>query len=1548
MAMTITLAHLPRRHVRTDIDSCSNGRKSCETVCVGLTVYCRQACFEQCLLCLLLGLLPSSGVDRTVVDLSLPSVLSIASSTFSPTLSLSLFHLSCPLRHPPSAPHFPCLSSIYPVHCVIHLQPHTFPVSLPSILSIASSTFSPTLSLSLFHLSCPLRHPPSAPHFPCLSSICPVHCVIHLQPHTFPVSLPSILSIASSTFSPTLSLSLFHLSCPLRHLPSAPHFPCLSSICPVHCVIHLQPHTFPVSLPSVLSIASSTFSPTLSLSIFHLSCPLRHPPSAPHFPCLSSIYPVHCVIHLQPHTFPVSLPSVLSIASSTFSPTLSLSLFHLSCPLRHPPSAPHFPCLSPICPVHCVIYLQPHTFPVSLPSILSIASSTFSPTLSLSLSHLSCPLRHPPSAPHFPCLSSIYPVHCVIHLQPHTFPVSLPSVLSIASSTFSPTLSLSLFHLSCPLRHPPSAPHFPCLSSICPVHCVIHLQPHTFPVSLPSVLSIASSTFSPTLSLSLFHLSCPLRHPPSAPHFPCLSSICPVHCVIHLQPHTFPVSLPSILSIASSTFSPTLSLSLFHLSCPLRHLPSAPHFPCLSSICPVHCVIYLQPHTFPVSLPSVLSIASSTFSPTLSLSLFHLSCPLRHPPSAPHFPCLSSICPVHCVIHLQPHTFPVSLPSVLSIASSTFSPTLSLSLFHLSCPLRHPPSAPHFPCLSSICPVHCIIHLQPHTFPVSLPSVLSIASSTFSPTLSLSLFHLSCPLRHPPSAPHFPCLSSIYPVHCVIHLQPHTFPVSLPSVLSIASSTVSPTLSLSLFHLSCPLRHLPSAPHFPCLSSIYPVHCVIHLQPHTFPVSLPSVLSIASSTFSPTLSLSLFHLSCPLRHPPSAPHFPCLSPICPVHCVIHLQPHTFPVSLPSVLSIASSTFSPTLSLSLFHLSCPLRHPPSAPHFPCLSSIYPVHCVIHLQPHAFPVSLPSILSIASSTFSPTLSLSLFHLSCPLRHLPSAPHFPCLSSIYPVHCVIHLQPHTFPVSLPSVLSIASSTFSPTLSLSLFHLSCPLRHLPSAPHFPCLSSIYPVHCVIHLQPHTFPVSLPSVLSIASSTFSPTLSLSLFHLSCPLRHLPSAPHFPCLSSICPVHCVIHLQPHTFPVSLPSVLSIASSTFSPTLSLSLFHLSCPLRHLPSAPHFPCLSSICPVHCVIYLQPHTFPVYLPSVLSIASSTFSPTLSLSLFHLSCPLRHPPSAPHFPCLSSICPVHCVIHLQPHTFPVSLPSVLSIASSTFSPTLSLSLFHLSCPLRHLPSAPHFPCLSSICPVHCVIHLQPHTFPVSLPSVLSIASSTFSPTLSLSLFHLSCPLRHPPSAPHFPCLSSICPVHCVIHLQPHTFPVSPPSVLSIASSTFSPTLSLSLSHLSCPLRHPPSAPHFPCLSSICPVHCVIHLQPHTFPVSLPSVLSIASSTFSPTLSLSLFHLSCPLRHLPSAPHFPCLSPICPVHCVIHLQPHTFPVSLPSVLSIASSTFSPTLSLSLSHLSCPLRHPPSAPHFPCLSSICPVHCVIHLQPHTFNVSILG
>ena len=266
-------------------------------------------------------------------------------------------------------------------------------------------------------------------------------------------------------------------------------------------------------------------------------------------------------------------------------------------------------------------------------------------------------------------------------------------VPSTTPSTFSPTLSICLSsRLSCPLRPPPSAPHFPYVSlPDCPVHYALHLQPHTFHRSLFQIVpSTTPSTFSPTLSMCLSsRLSCPLRPPPSAPHFPYVSlPDCPVHYALHLQPHTFHMSLFQIvLSTTPSTFSPTLSicLSLFQI---------------------------------------VLSTTPSTFSPTLSICLYRLSCPLRPPPSAPHFPYVSlPDCPVHYVLHLQPHTFHMSLfQIVLSTTPSTFSPTLSICLSsRLSCPLRPPPSAPHFPYVSlPDCPVHYALHLQPHTFHMSL------------------------------------------------------------------------------------------------------------------------------------------------------------------------------------------------------------------------------------------------------------------------------------------------------------------------------------------------------------------------------------------------------------------------------------------------------------------------------------------------------------------------------------------------------------------------------------------------------------------------------------------------------------------------------------------------------------------------------------------------------------------------------------------------------------------------------------------------------------
>ena len=904
----------------------------------------------------------------------------------------------------------------------------------------------------------------------------------------------------------------------------------------------------------------------------------------------------------------------LFFISSTFSPTLPISLFGITifycvCSLYLPPSAPHFPYLylglpSSTVSVLYIFHLQPHTshtfiWDYHLLLCLFFISSTFSPTLPIPLFGITifycvCSLYLPPSAPHFPYLylglpSSTVPVLYIFHPQPHTSHIfiwdyHLLLCLFFISSTFSPTLPISLFGITifycvCSLYLPPSAPHFPYLylglpSSTVSVLYIFHPQPHTSHIfiwdyHLLLCLFFISSTLSPTLPISLFgitifYCACSLYLPPSAPHFPYLylglpSSTVPVLYIFHLQPHTSHIFIWDYHLLlcpffTSSTFSPTLPISLFGITI----------FYCVCSY-----IFHLQPHTSHIfiwdyHLLLCLFFISSTFSPTLPISLFGITIfycvrSLHLPPSAPHFPYLylglpSSTVSVLYIFHLQPHTSHIfswdyHLLLCLFFISSTFSPTLPISLFgitifYCACSLYLPPSAPHFPYLylglpSSTVPVLYIFHLQPHTSHIfiwdyHLLLCLFFISSTFSPTLPISFFGITifycvCSLYLPPSAPHFPYLylglpSSTVSVLYIFHLQPHTSHIfiwdyHLLLCLFFISSTFSPTLPISLFgitifYCACSLYLPPSAPHFPCLylglpSSTVSVLYIFHLQPHTSHIFIWDYHLLlcpffTSSTFSPTLPISLFGITifycvCSLHLPPSAPHFPYLylglpSSTVSVLYIFHLQPHTSHIFIWDYHLLlcpffTSSTFSPTLPISLFGITifycvCSLHLPPSAPHFPYLylglpSSTVSVLYIFHLQPHTSHIfiwdyHLLLCLFFTSSTFSPTLPISLFGITifycvCSLYLPPSAPHFPYLylglpSSTVSVLYIFHLQPHTSHIfiwdyHLLLCLFFISSTFSPTLPISLLHssilisVSCPVLRASDI-----LLSIYP----------------------------------------------------------------------------------------------------------------------------------------------------------------------------------------------------------------------------------------------------------------------------------------------------------------------------------------------------------------------------------------------------------------------------------------------------------------------------------------------------------
>ena len=138
----------------------------------------------------------------------------------------------------------------------------------------------------------------------------------------------------------------------------------------------------------------------------------------------------------------------------------------------------------------------------------------------------------------------------------------------------------------------------------------------------------------------------------------------------------------------------------------------------------------------------------------------------------------------------------------------------------------------------------------------------------------------------------------------------------------------------------------------------------------------------------------------------------------------------------------------------------------------------------------PTLLPCLFLCSPSTYTPSLSLSVFSL-----YLHS----------FPVSCVLHL-----PILLPCLLC-PPSTYTPSLSLSVFSL-----YLHS----------FPVSCVVPL-----PILLPCLLC-PPSTYTPSLSpvSSLYLYSFPVSCvLPLPTLLPCL--LCP--------PSTYTPSLSPVSSL-------------------------------------------------------------------------------------------------------------------------------------------------------------------------------------------------------------------------------------------------------------------------------------------------------------------------------------------------------------------------------------------------------------------------
>lgn len=268
--------------------------------------------------------------------------------------------------------------------------------------------------------------------------------------------------------------------------------------------------------------------------------------------------------------------------------------------------------------------------------------------------------------------------------------------------------------------------------------------------------------------------------------------------------------------------------------------------------------------------PSVLSIASSVQSPSLSVTV---APGVLSATSSVQAPSISAGCTVS--------------PAVLSVTSSVQSPTPSVSL---APSVLSAAAAQQSPTISAGCTV--------------FPSVLSVASSVQAPAVSVSVFPGVLSAATSVQAPSVSGTANVFPgvLSSATSVQSPSLSVTVaPSVLSAAATVQAPTQSVTVFPSTLSVTSSVEAP---------------SVSTGANATVSPSVLSVASSVQAPAVSVnvspSVLSVSASIPSP-SVSGGATVSPGV-LSVASSIQTPTFGVSiLPAVLSILSSAQAPAAS-----------------------------------------------------------------------------------------------------------------------------------------------------------------------------------------------------------------------------------------------------------------------------------------------------------------------------------------------------------------------------------------------------------------------------------------------------------------------------------------------------------------------------------------------------------------------------------------------------------------------------------------------------------